>query len=335
MDYARLGNSGLQVSKLCLGVMMFGGLTGNAAAARIIAMARDADVNFIDTADGYNAGASERVVGRLVKGDRDRWVIATKAASPMGPGPLDRGCSRSWLMRAIDGSLGRLGTDRVDLWYLHKEDHDTPLEETVAAIGDIIRAGKVRYWGVSNYRAWRIAEMVNCAHRLGVPPPTACQPYYNAMNRMPEIEVLPACDFYGISVVPYSPLARGVLTGKYGDGNMPTGSRAKRGDRRMHETEFRTESLKMAQRIRKHAEKGGGTAIAFALQWVLNNSLVSSVIAGPRTATQWKAYLDAMQVPFSAADEKLINKLVAPGHPSTPGYNDPQYPIEGRPVDTD
>jgi len=166
-----------------------------------------------------------------------------------------------------------------------------------------------------------------------VPRPAASQPYYNAMNRMPESEILPACAYYGIGVVPYSPLARGVLTGKYDPKAAPAkDSRAGRADKRIMETEFRPESLRLAARIKKHAEARGMTAAGFAFAWVLNNPIVTSVIAGPRIFGQWKTYLGAINHEFTAADEALIDKMVAPGHPSTPGYNDPQYAILGRPV---
>jgi aryl-alcohol dehydrogenase-like predicted oxidoreductase len=151
-------------------------------------------------------------------------------------------------------------------------------------MGDLIRSGKVRYFGVSNYRGWRIAEVVAECEAQGVPRPVVCQPYYNAMNRMPEVEILPACNHYGIGVVPYSPIARGVLTGKYAPGQKPPeDSRAGRNDRRMMETEFREESLVIAQKVRLHAESRGMTATQFAYQWVLRNRIISSVIAGPRT----------------------------------------------------
>ena len=333
MDYRNLGRSGLRVSPVCLGTMNFGGPTDSATARRIVDSARRAGVNFIDTADGYTGGDSEKAVGRLLRPDRDQWVVATKVGSRGGPADFDSRLSRRWMMRAIDASLDRLRMDHVDIWYLHKEDHGTPLEETVAAMGDIIAAGKVLYWGLSNYRSWRMAEIVRLCDNLGVPRPIACQPYYNAMNRMPEVEVLPAAAQYGMGVVPYSPLARGVLTGKYRAGRKPTrGTRAGRGDQRILETEMRRESLKAAERIARHAAKRGMTPGELAFLWVLNNKLVTSVLAGPRTLAHWRGYLDALGHEFTPADEALIDRLVAPGHPSTPGYNDPQYPIEGRPT---
>jgi aryl-alcohol dehydrogenase-like predicted oxidoreductase len=331
VDYRKLGRGGLKVSPLCLGTMTFGGATDEPTSGRIIGKARDAGINFIDTADAYNSGGSEEVVGRALKADRDAWVLATKLANPMGKGPNDRGLSRKWIMRAVEASLRRLGTDYIDIYYLHKEDHDTHLEETVRAMGDLVRAGRIRHFAVSNHRAWRIAEICGICDRLGIDRPIASQPYYNAMNRMPEVEHLPACASLGLGVVPYSPLARGVLTGKYApDAAAPVDTRAGRQDRRMLQTEWRPESLKLAQTIKAHAAARGITAGQFAVAWVLNNRLVTAAIAGPRTEAQWDDYLGSLDYRFTGEDEALVDRLVTPGHPSTPGYNDPAYPIEGR-----
>jgi aryl-alcohol dehydrogenase-like predicted oxidoreductase len=331
MEYRPLGRSGLKVSTLCLGTMTFGGTTDEPTAARIVAKAREQGVNFVDTADQYNSGASEEVTGHLIAGERHRWVLATKLANPGGPGPNEVGLSRKWVLQAMEASLKRLGTDYVDIYYLHKEDHGTPLAETVRAMGDLVRAGKVRYFGVSNYRSWRIAEICNLCDRLDLDRPIVNQPYYNAMNRMPEVEQLPASAYYGLGIVPYSPLARGVLTGKYApDAPPPADTRAGRNDRRMMQTEWRPESLRIARVIKEHAEARGITAGQFALAWVLNNKLVTGAVAGPRTEAHWDDYVPALDYIFTAEDEAFIDKLVPPGHPSTPGYNDPAYPIEGR-----
>jgi aryl-alcohol dehydrogenase-like predicted oxidoreductase len=336
MDYRKLGASGLKVSRLCLGTMMFGGPTDEPTARRITDKARDAGINFIDTADAYNAGESEAVTGRAIKPQRDWWVLATKLANPTGKGPNGGGLSRKWVIQAADASLKRLGTDYIDIYYLHKEDHDTPLAETVHALADLIRAGKLRYVGVSNYRAWRVAEICNLCDRLGIDRPVVSQPYYNAMNRTPEIEHLPACLHYGLGVVPYSPLARGVLTGKYDPDQPPPGdSRAGRNDKRMMQSEWRRESLVIAQTIKAHAEARGITAGQFAVNWVLNNRLITGTIAGPRTEPQWDDYVGALKYKFTAEDEALVDRLVPEGHPSTPGFNDPAYPLEGRPVWTE
>jgi aryl-alcohol dehydrogenase-like predicted oxidoreductase len=331
MDYRNLGRSGLKVSPLCLGTMMFGGQTDEPTSARIIAGAREAGINFIDTADVYNGGRSEEVTGRAIKAERHAWVLATKVANPVGPGPNERGLSRAWVMQGAEDSLRRLGTDHIDILYLHKEDHGTPLGETVRALADLVRQGKIRYFGVSNYRSWRVAEICRLCDQYGIDRPVVSQPYYNALNRMPETEHLPACDHFGLGIVPYSPLARGVLTGKYDpDAPPPEDSRAGRGDARMLQTEWRPQSLRIARDFKVHAEARGITAGQFAVSWVLNNALISAVIAGPRTEAQWTEYLGALDYRFTAEDEALVDKAVTTGHPSTPGYNDPAYPVEGR-----
>ncbi|MBO1073685.1 aldo/keto reductase [Roseomonas marmotae] len=331
MEYRHLGRTGLSVSPLCLGTMMFGGQTDEATAARIIDRAREQGVNFIDTADVYNAGLSEEITGRAIRAQRGHWVVATKLANPVGAGPNDRGLSRRHCQMAAEASLRRLGLDAIDILYLHKEDHGTPLAETVHAVADLIRAGKIRYFGVSNYRAWRVTEICRLCDEAGIDRPVVSQPYYNALNRMPEVEHLPACGYLGLGVVPYSPLARGVLTGKYVvDAPPPADTRAGRADRRMLETEWRPESLTIAQKLRAHAEGRGITAGQFAVSWVLNNRLVTACISGPRTEAQWEDYVGALSYHFTAEDEALVDGLVPAGHPSTPGYNDPAYPLEGR-----
>ena len=334
MDYVQLGNSGLHVSPLCLGTMMFGDRTDAAESQRIIDTARGSGVNFIDTADVYTKGASERIVGPAIKAHRREWILATKCGNVMTKKPHDGGLSRRWVLAACDDSLERLGLDYIDVYYLHKDDTDTPIAETVDAIGELMRSGKIRYFGVSNYRGWRIAELVAECEAQGVAPPVVCQPYYNLLNRVPEVEILPACDYYGIGVASYSPVARGVLTGKYVPGApMPEGSRGARGDRRILETELREESYVIAQKLREHAAKTGRSLLSFALAWLWANRVVSSVIAGPRTLEQWNDYVAAIGTAWSDEDEALVDSLVTPGHASTPGYNDPQYPFFGRVLD--
>lgn len=326
-----LGASGLKVTRLWLGTMMFGDQTDEAEAGRIVAASRDAGINAIDTADAYADGESERITGRLIAADRDRWVLATKLANPTGPGPNERGLSRGHMIRALDASLKRLGTDRVDILYLHREDPTTPLEETVAAMQHLLASGKVNYFGLSNFRAWRVARIAEMCRSAGVPAPIVCQPPYNAMTRGIETELLPCCAHYGLGVVAYSPLARGVLSGKYTPAAPPpAGSRAARGDKRILQTEFRAESLVLAQKVVEHARSRGRTPLQFALGWVWNNALVHGVIGGPKSLAQWQDYIAAMDAPFDGDDEALVDSLVAPGHASTPGYSDPAYPVEGR-----
>ena len=219
MEYRRLGKSGLEVSTVCLGTMMFGDRTGDAEAGEIVAHAFDAGVNFIDTADVYaewrvgddhrrrDPRQSRALDTRDQGRQRDERRGQREAARPADCRAA--GCSRP-AMRASRASR----TDWIDIYYLHRDDPKTPLAETIAAIGDLMRAGKIRYFGLSNYRGWRIAEIVRLCERRPCTPPVVCQPYYNLLNRMPEVEILPACDHYGIGVASYSPIARGVLTRK-------------------------------------------------------------------------------------------------------------------------
>ena len=331
MEYRNLGASGLRVSPICLGTMMFGKRTDRAEAARIVGSARDAGINFIDSADVYAGGDSERMVGDLIRSDRDHWVLATKVGNPIGSDPNARGLSRRWITQAVHDSLRRLGTNYVDLYYCHIDDEVTPLEETLAALGDLVRAGDVRYLGLSNFRAWRVAEVVCLCREMGLPRPIVCQPLYNAMTRDIETELLPACGRFGLGVVPFSPLARGVLSGKYRPGvEPPPDSRAGQGDHRMLESEWRPESLVLAQEIRTHAEQKGMTTAQFALNWVLGNALVAAALAGPRTLEQWEEYLGALDHKLDGEDEAFVDSLVAPGHASTHGYTDPRYPVMGR-----
>ena len=331
MRYRTLGTSGLKVSEICLGSMMFGGPTPETEAQRMADHGVDIGVNFIDSANVYEKGRSEEVVGRVIKAKRDHWVLATKLAQPTGSGPNDRGLSRRNMIAAVDASLKRLGVDHIDIDYIHRVDLKVPWLEVARTFGDLIQSGKLRYWGISNVRAWHIPVIATACRDANAPLPVVLQPYYNLMNRQPEVEVLPAAKAFDIGVASYSPIARGVLSGKYQPGsNAPPDPRAGRNDRRLMETEWRQESLDIAQKLKAHAAKKGHTLVDFAVAWVLNNQAITSVIAGPRTFEQWAAYPGALTYPWGPDDEAIVDTLVKPGHPSTPGYTDPGYPIEGR-----
>jgi aryl-alcohol dehydrogenase-like predicted oxidoreductase len=331
MEYRPLGRSGLHVSRLCLGSMMFGGESDEPTSHRIIDSARDAGVNFIDTADVYNRGASEEVTGRGIKHDRDDWVVATKLGNPMGAGPNQQGQSRKWIVSSVESSLRRMGTDYLDIMYLHRHFSDAALPEAVRALGDLVRQGKLRYFGISNFSGWRVGLACQLADEFGIDRPVAIQPVYSMVDRSAEREIIPAALHYGVGVVSYSPLARGVLTGKYGRETTPDpSSRVGRGDPRMLQTEWREESLEVAARLARHAQSRSLSLIDLAVSWALANRGISSVIAGPRTFEQWQSYLSSAAVRLDDHDEQTVDALVSPGHPSTPGYNDPAYPVEGR-----
>lgn len=331
MNYKNLGRSGLKVSPLCLGAMMFGGETDLQTSKRIIAKAGEQGINFIDTADVYYGGKSEEVVGKAVAANRDDWVIATKFGFPFASGPNQFGQSRKWIRQSVEASLKRLDTDYIDILYFHRALLDLPLEEGVRAMGELINQGKIRYYGVSNFSGWRIAEMCRIADQLGIERPVVSEPLYNIVDRKSEVEQIPSAAHYGLGVVPYSPLARGVLTGKYrAETPPPADSRAGRGDLRIQQTEWRQESIAIAQKIADYAADRGTNSIAFAIAWVLNNQYISSAIVGPRTEAHWDSYMQSLDFTLTREDEDFINSLVAPGHASTAGYTDPGYPVEGR-----
>jgi aryl-alcohol dehydrogenase-like predicted oxidoreductase len=260
-------------------------------------------------------------------------VLATKVKNPMGEGPNHQGLSRAHIVRECEASLQRLGTDYLDVYYMHAPDWSTPLEESLRALDDLVRQGKVRYVACSNYYAYQVALMLGIAETQNLERIACVQPLYNIVNRDIEVELLPLCRERGIGVVPYSPLARGVLTGKYRPGQAPPeGSRAARGDRRIHQTELREESFRVSQELAVLAERHGCALSQFALAWVLANPIVTSAIIGPRTIEQLEDNLGALEVRLAADDERAVDELVPPGWRTGRGFTDPNYPVRGRPA---
>jgi aryl-alcohol dehydrogenase (NADP+) len=234
-------------------------------------------------------------------------------------------------MEAINKSLERLRTDYVDIYYMHHRDRSTPLLESVQAMGDVVASGKATYWGFSNYYGWEIGEIIRLCDQTGTPYPVVAQPMYNYVMRQAENHYLPACEYYGIGVAPFSPLARGALTGKYRqDAPPPNDSRGARGDSSLLNRDLRDEAYHAVEAVREQAAKRGMTPIDFAMQWVLNNRTVSSVIAGPRTLEQWNDYVSALDHDFTAEDEALVDSLVASGHPAAAGLIWSRHPPMGR-----
>lgn len=331
MEYRSLGNTGVKVSPICLGTMMFGGQTSESDSIKITHRAYDEGVNFIDTADIYNAGESEVVVGKAIADRRDKIILATKGRQPMGQGPNDQGASRVHMMKALDDSLKRLGTDYIDIYYQHTPDFDTPIEETLRALDDMVRSGKVHYIACSNFRAWRLMESLWTSDGLNLHRFCCVQPLYNIVNRDIEVELLPTCQEYGLGVVSYSPLARGILTGKYKPGaGYPEGSRASRNDARMQQAELRDSSIEISQKIAAYCEKKGCNPSQFALAWVLANPIMTSVIVGPRTMEHYDDNVGCLNVEITDEDEAFIDSLVPPGEHSGFGFQDTAYPISGR-----
>lgn len=333
MDYRNLGHAGVKVSRICLGTMMFGGQTTETDSIRIIHDAIGRGINFIDTADMYVAGQSEVVVGKALADRRDRVILATKGAQKMGEGPNDKGTSRVHIKQAIDASLKRLKTDYIDLYYIHVPDYGTPIEETLRALDDVVRSGKVHYLACSNFRAWRLCEALWTSDKLNLNAICCVQPLYNLVNRDIEVELLPLCQGRGIGVVSYSPLARGILSGKYKPGAaFPEGSRAARKDARMQQAELRDESLEVSQQLAEYvATKKGCTTSQFSIAWCLANPILTSVILGPRTFEQYEDNLGCLNVEITPADEAFIDSLIPPGEHTGKGFQDSAYPILGRP----
>lgn len=332
MDAVRLGRSGLLVSPLCLGTMTFGATTRAAEAQRIADLCLDAGVFFWDTADMYSNGESEQIVGEIIRGRRDKVVLGTKAWAQMGPGPNDRGLGARHLRLACEQSLRRLGTDWIDVYWFHLPDRETPIAETLRAAEDLVRAGKVRYLGCSNFRAWETVVLVREAEAHGWQPITAVQPVYNLVNRDVEVEMLPMADHHGLGVVTYSPLARGVLTGKYAWGaTPPADSRLSRQDRRFLQAEWREASLAVVDGLRALAQQARCTPGQLALRWAMANRRVHSVIIGPRTIAQAREALEAASLPWTPEAEAAIDALVPPGTHTGREWPDPAYyPVTGR-----
>ena len=331
MQYRNLGRAGVKVSPICLGTMMFGGPADEAESVRIMHQALDEGVNFFDTANMYTAGRSEEIVGKAIADRRERVILATKGRQPVGEGPNDRGASRRHLMQALDASLKRLNTDYVDIYYNHAPDYDTPIEETLRAMDDMVRSGRVHYIGCSNFRAWRLCEALWTSDVRNLHAFCCVQPLYNIVNRDIEVELLPLCQEHGIGVVSYSPLARGILTGKYQPGEpFPAGSRASRNDKRIQQAELRDASLEISQQIAAHCAEKGVAPSQFALAWCLANPILTSVIVGPKNVEQLTDNLGCFEVTITDEDEAFIDGLVPPGEHSGVGFQDPLYPILGR-----
>ncbi|HEU4612544.1 MAG TPA: aldo/keto reductase [Kofleriaceae bacterium] len=311
-----LGKTGVKVSRIALGAMSFGGDSDEQTAGQIWRAAREAGINFIDTADVYNEGRSEQIVGRLMKGERDELVLATKAYFPTGPGPNARGASRYHLVRAVEASLRRLDTDRIDLFYLHRFDDVTDLGETLRAVDDLVRAGKILYPACSNFAAWQVAHALGVARLEGFAPLVAIQPMYNLVKRTAEIEILPMAQSLGIGVIPYSPTGGGLLTGKYGVDRRPDKGRLV--DWKMYQTRYGVPSyLEIADRFTELAKELGHAPATLAIAWAASHPAVTSVLVGGRNVEQLSQAFAAKDVELDEATRARISALSPEPPPAT------------------
>jgi aryl-alcohol dehydrogenase-like predicted oxidoreductase len=317
MDYRPLGRTGITVSELCLGAMMFGaaGNTDHDDSIRIIHRALDAGINFIDTADIYSAGESEEIVGKALAGRRDDVVLATKVGLPFDDDPNHRGASRRWIIESVDRSLRRLGTDWIDLYQIHRLDPAVDLDETLGALSDLVRQGKIRAFGASTVPASEIVEAQWAAERRGRERFRTEQPPYSVLARAIENDVLPTCLRHGMGVLTYSPLAMGWLSGRYRtDQAVPESARAARFPARWDlSLEVNQRKLAAADALATLAEDAGLTLIELAIAFVVRHPAVTSAIIGPRTLEHLESQLPAADVELSTEVLDRIDEIVPPG----------------------
>jgi len=325
MEYRSLGRTGVQVSPLTLGCMMFGGRTDLADSCAIIDRALDAGLNFLDTADAYSRGESEKVTGVALKrnGKRGRIILATKVHFGMADDdPNARGNSRRHIIESCEQSLVRLQTDTIDLYQIHRPEASIPIDETLRALDDLIRAGKVRYVGTSTFAAWQCVESLWVSKEYGLNRFVCEQPPYNLLDRRIERELLPMARTFGYGIIPWSPLAGGLLTGKYSRGNPPpSDSRYAEVEKSPHlQARYVAELFSVVERLGAIARRKECSISALALAWVMAQPGVSSPIIGPRTLEQLEDNLAALKVTVSAEDCAEIDAIVEPGSMVSPFY---------------
>jgi aryl-alcohol dehydrogenase-like predicted oxidoreductase len=337
MELRGLGTTGVKVSPLCLGAMMFGawGERDHEKSAAIIHRALDAGINFIDTADVYSRGESEEIVGKALKGRRDNVVLATKVHGTMGDDPNEYGNSRRWIVREVENSLRRLGTDWIDLYQIHRPEQDTDIDETLGALSDLVHAGKVRYVGSSTFPASAIVEAQWAAERRGRERFVTEQPPYSVLVRGVEADVLPTCRRHGMGVLPWSPLAGGWLSGRYRKGEkLETSRRAQMiPDRYDMDIPANQRKLEAADALAVLAEEAGMSLIELALGFVIRHPAVTAAIIGPRTMEHLESQLTAADVTLSGEILDRIDDIVPPGtnvNPVDAGWQNPDLRPEAR-----
>jgi aryl-alcohol dehydrogenase-like predicted oxidoreductase len=295
MEYRTLAHTDLRVSRLSFGTMTFGAQTDEATAVRMVDRCLDAGINFFDTANVYNQGRSEAILGKALAGRREKVILATKVRGKMESAPEETGLSPAAIHQAIDSSLKRLQTDYVDLYYLHQPDYDVPIEETLAAMDELVRAGKVRYPAVSNYAAWQVTEILWLCEKKGYKPPHVSQPMCNLIARGIEEEYLPFCRRFGVAVVPYNPLAGGLLTGKHARERGPIQGTRFDGNAMYQDRYWHADDFAAVEELKSVAREAGKTLVDLAFQWLLSQPMVDSIILGASRLMQLEENLHACE----------------------------------------
>lgn len=316
MKYKILGRTGVKVSELCYGTMAFGGDADEKTSEQMYRRMRELGFNFFDTANVYSKGRSEKILGKLIQGERDELVISSKVCGSMGDGPNDSGLSRRHIMQAIEASLARLQTDRLDLYFVHNFDGDTPIEETLSALDDLVRQGKILYPAVSNWAAWQIATALGYCAREGLARFECIQPMYNLAKRQVEVEILPLARSEQLGVISYSPLGGGLLTGKYGVGKRPQGGRLLQQDNYIKRY-ANPLYYELADRFVAYASDRGAHPATLALAWAKGHPDVTAPIIGGRDLDQLQPSLAALDFEMSAEMRAEIAALSTEPPPAT------------------
>lgn len=309
MEYRRLGNSGLKVSEISLGGNVFGKWADESMSIAVINHALEMGINYIDTADMYGQGRSEELIGKTVKSKRSQSIIATKFGHPMGDGPNESGASRYHIMKALDASLRRLQTDYIDLYQVHLPDPTTPIEETLRALDDLVRAGKVRYIGCSNFAAWQLCEALWISKVNNLHSFVTVQPRYNLLERQIETELVPCCQAYNIGVIPWGPLVGGFLTGKYRKGQeAPAGVRLSE-PYPLYDNIFTEANWNKLSKLETFATERGHTVGELAIAWLLAKPWISTVIVGARNLEQISANATAAEWKLTAEEAAAVDAI--------------------------
>lgn len=316
MEYPNLGSTGVRVSELCFGTMSFGGDADLDTSRAMFARCRDAGINFFDCANVYQKGRAEEILGSLIQDCRDEVVITSKVFFPMSEDVNARGATRRHIMQAVEASLERLGVDAIDIYFVHRFDEMTPLEETLRALDDLVTQGKILYPAASNFAAWQVAKALGISAREGLAPFACLQPMYNLVKRQAEVEILPMAQAEGLGVIPYSPLGGGLLTGKYGVEKMPDEGRLT--ENKMYQTRYGEEwNYRAAEKFTELAQKLGFHPVSLAVAWVLKHPAVTAPIIGARNLEQLEDSLAAVDIEMSEELRSEVSELTPAPPPAT------------------